>query len=195
MIFDPIARGGLGLAVVAVAAVTTTSAPAADDDSIERGCRTSVYGELGAWQERSVVQGPLGLVGARAFAARFAPLPAGGGRYRGSKLLVLVRTGWIVRLVVPGPERHRVALQYDPADFNEPVAPVGGDHEVNFAACPPGRPFLGPARERWTQFNGAIVVANRRCARLHVYAARQGRPLPARPKLLLLPFGRRACRA
>jgi hypothetical protein len=183
------------LVVAGLAAAGSSSGGAAAPAPVERTCRSSVYGRLGAWQAQSIVAGSLGLVGARTFASAFRPLPAGGGRYRGSKLLVLVRTGWVVRVVVPPAQRRRVALQYDPATFDDPVAPAAGDHVVTFAACPPGRPFLGPAGARWTQFNGAIVVARRGCVELDVLAAKRGRPLPGRPQRLRVAFGRPACGA
>ena len=177
------------LVVVALA----TSAHAVDEP-VMRDCASSVYGELGDWQRDSMVVGPLGFLRARAYARRFVPAPAGGGRYRGTKLLVVVRTGWIVRVVVPDAQRATVALQYAPADFNAAVVPAESEHEVIFTACPPSRPFLGPVGSRWTQFNGAIVVAGRRCVTLVVYAAKQGHPLPTRPLQTRLSFGAGSCR-
>jgi hypothetical protein len=181
-------------ALVFFAIALATTAQAADDP-VTRDCGSSVYGELGDWQRDSVVVGPLGFVRARSYASTFVPVPAGGGRYRGSKLLVVVRTGWVVRLVVPLPQRRKVALQYDSADFNKAVVPADSEHDVTFEACPPGRPLVGPATSRWTQFNGAIVVAGRRCVRLHVYAAKRGHALPSEPQLARLSFGAGACRA
>ncbi len=157
-----------------------------------RDCGTSVYGDLGgsAFLPASVVAGPLAFVQARGYArstSSFAGI--GGGRYRPMKLLTVVRTGWVARVVVPAAHRENVSLAYDRERSNTPIAPGEGVHEVTFASCPPGRPFLGPSAERWTQFNGSIVVAGRRCVTLAVYAAKQGHELPSLPQVARLSFG------
>lgn len=82
-------------------------------------------------------------MGARFYATQFTPFDVGDGRYRPSKLLVVLKTGWVARLSVPAAQRGTVSLGYDFRTFNEPVAPAEGDHVVKFTACPPGRPFLG----------------------------------------------------
>jgi hypothetical protein len=168
----------------------------ARESPVVRDCNSSVYGDLGSdWMASSIVAGSLAFVRARFYSSSahsFASV--GGGRYRGSKMLVAVRTGWVTRVVVPMAERRKIALQYAPADFNKPVVPAHSDHDVTFTACPPGRPFLGPKTARWTQFNGAIVVAGRRCVTLAVYAAKQGHPLPRRGLRARLSFGAGACR-
>jgi hypothetical protein len=186
-----------GATLPAGAASALAMGAATGQAPVARNCTSSVYGELGDdWMPSSVVVGPLAFVRARAYSlstSSFASI--GGGRYRGSKLLVAVRTGWVVRLVVPTADRRTVALQYAPADFNKAVVPARSEHDVIFTACPPGRPFLGPATALWTQFNGAIVVAGRRCVTLAVYAARQGHRLPRKPRLARLSFGAGACRS
>lgn len=158
---------------------------------VSRDCRSTVYGGLGdTWLARSVVVGPIVFVGADAGASpehSFASV--GGGRYRGSKLLVVVRTGWAVRVLVPDAEALKVALQYAPADFNKSVVPDQGERDVTFTACPPGRQSVGPTSAKWTQFNGGVVVAGARCVTLDVYAAKQGHPLPTQPVSAHLPFG------
>jgi hypothetical protein len=165
------------LALVAVG-VVATAAPAKDvSDPVERGCRFSVYGGLGDWQQRSVAVGPIGFVGAPFYAEGFTPDDVGGGRFRPSKLLVVLKTGWVARVSVPAAQRATLALAYDVRTFNNPVAPVDGDHVVNFRACAPGKPFVGPRTQRWTQFNGAIVVAEPQCVTLNLAAAKQGHPL------------------
>ena len=144
---------------------------------------------------RSIVVGPLAFVGARVYASSpFSSPNVGGGRYHGRKLLAVVRTGWVARVVVPAELRRSVSFQYAPAHFNKAVVPAQGEHDVTFVACPLGRPFLGPASARWTQFNGAIVVAGRRCVTLAVYAAKHGSPLPSRALRAHLSFGAGACR-
>ena len=171
------------------------AALAAGTEPVSRGCNTSVYGDLGdGWLPSSVVAGPLVFVRGRVYArstSRFRSVSS--GRYRGSKLLVVVRTGWVARVVVPPAQRAKVALQYAPEDFNKAVVPAESEHDVTFTACPPRRPFLGPASARYTQFNGAIVVAGRRCVTLEVYAAKQGHPLPAAPTRARLSFGAGRC--
>jgi hypothetical protein len=180
---------GLGAGVVAGASAAGGAEP------VLRPCASSVYGDLGTrWLQESVVAGPLAFVRARAYAASRSSFGSiGGGRYRGNKLLVVVRTGWVARVVVPSAQRRRVALQYAPEHFNEAVAPADGEHEVTFTACPPRRPSLGPVSARWTQFNGAIVVAGRRCVTLAVHAAKQGHPLPVEPARVRLSFGAGPC--
>ena len=189
----------LGLVVALVAADLALSSHAAArgaPDPVARDCGSSVYGDLGRdWITSSVVAGPLAFVRARSLSTSpYSFRSVGGGRYRGIKLLAAVRTGWVVRLVVPPADRGAVALRYDSADFNRAVAPAEGAHEVTFTACPPGRPFLGPENQRWTQFNGAIVVAGRRCVTLAVYAAKQGHPLARRALRAPLSLGAGACR-
>jgi hypothetical protein len=186
---------GLAFATVAVDAALSTSA-ARHDEPVERDCTSSVYGHLGGnWLSSSVVTGPLAFVRARAYAestASFAGLA--GGRYRGTKLLAAVRTGWVARVVVPTGQRRKVAFQYAPVDFNTAVVPAESEHDVTFTACRPGRPLLGPKSARWTQFNGAIVVAGRRCVSLDVFAAKQGHALPTSGRRARLSFGAGACR-
>ena len=168
----------------------------AGEGPVVRDCGSSVYGDLGGdWVPSSIFAGPLAFVRARAYATSPSSFRGvGGGRYRGSKLLVLVQAGWVARVVVPAVQRRNIALQYAPEDFNRLVVPLEGKHEVTFAACPLHRPSVGPASARWTQFNGAIVVAGRRCATLAVYAAKQGHTLPARPLRARLSFGAGTCR-
>ena len=196
-----VAASALGVAIAVVAADSALSMPAVagqEAEPVVRECGSSVYGKLGSersWLSASVVAGPLVFFRVRAYASstsKFASV--GGGRYRGSKLLVLVRTGWVARVVVPAAQRRKVALQYGPEDANKAVVPAESEHDVTFEACPPGRPFLGPKSARWTQFNGAIVVAGRRCVTLAVYAAKQGHPLPKRAVFPRLSFGAGPCR-
>ncbi len=189
---------GALIAVAAVGAAAPSLGGASRREPVTRDCGSSVYGDLGSdWMPASVVAGPLTFVRARFYASStssFAGGGGGGGRYRGSKLLVVVRTGWVARVVVPVAQRQKVALRYAPGNAYEPVVPAGGPHEVTFLACPPGRPLLGPATARWTQFNGAVTVAGRRCVTLFVYAAKHGHPLPARARATRLSFGADVCR-
>jgi hypothetical protein len=180
---------------LAVALVAADSGLSTGEEPVVRDCGSSVYGDLGSgWLASSVVVGPLAFARARSYSSSASAFTSvGGGRYRGTKLLALVRAGWVVRLVVPDAQRAKVALQYAPADFNKAVVPAESEHEVTFMACPPGRPSVGPASARWTQFNGAIVVAGRRCVTLSVYAAKQGHTLPTQPLRARLSFGAGSC--
>ena len=181
--------------LVAGAAEAGSGAPAAGTDPVRRECGSSVWGEPGSdWPASSVIAGPLMFVNARLLkdsTYRFGSV--GGGRYKAMKQLVVVRTGWVARVVVPSAQRTRVALQYAPEHFNTAVVPAQSEHDVTFAACPPGRPSLGPSSQRETQFNGGIVVAGRRCVMLAVYAAKQGHPLPSRPVYARISFGAGKC--
>lgn len=193
----PAPVAGLVIVIALAAAESSLSMHGlARQEPVARDCTSSVHGDLGSdWMRSSIVVGPLAFVRARAYSSStYSFASVGGGGYRGSKLLVVLRTGWVARLVVPAAERRRVALQYAPADFNQAVVPIQGEHDVTFTACPPGRPLLGPTTARWTQFNGAIVVARRRCVTLAVYAAKQGHPLPRRALRARLSFGAGACR-
>src|SRR5215210_2915879 len=164
------------LALSTVSAGASPAAPTATRADVTRACNSSVYGGIGSsWPERSIVVGAIGFVGARSYAsADSAFSEIGGGRYRGNKVLVVVRAGWRVRVVVSDDERAGVALLYDRRTFNNPVVPALGDHAVTFVACLLGRPSVGPKNARWTQFNGAIAVDGRRCVTLEVYAAKRG---------------------
>jgi len=190
-----LAAGAL-VALAAAAAMAPSLEGAHSQEPVTRDCGASVYGDLGSdWMPASVVAGPLAFVAARSIASSTSSFAGvGGGRYRPSKLLVVVRTGWVARVVVPAAQRGRVALRYEPATFNDAVAPSLGAHDVTFTACPPGRPFLGPTTARRTQFNGAVTVAGRRCVTLFVYAAKQGHPLPERARATRLSFGAGVCR-
>ena len=182
----------LGLLMIPTASATLARG-GGSAEPVQRGCGSSVYGALGAWVADSVVAGPVGFVRARRYvdsrSTSFNPLPD--GRYRGLKLLAVVKTGWRARIVVPARQQPFVALAHHPSTFGKPVIPQEGVHDETLTACPPGRPLLGPISQAWTQFNGEITVAGRRCVLLHVYAAKQGKPLPNRPILARLPFGTR----
>jgi len=190
-----LAAGALAVVAAVAAAAPALVEGAPGQEPVTRDCGASVYGDLGSdWMPASVVAGPLAFVRARFYASSQSSFLGEGGRYRPSKLLVVVRTGWVARVVVPAAQRGRVALRYEPATFNDAVAPSLGAHDVTFTACPPGRPFLGPTTARRTQFNGAVTVAGRRCVTLFVYAAKQGHPLPERARATRLSFGAGVCR-
>lgn len=188
--------GALGVAVVAAACAASAVARTTPLQPAVRDCKTSAYGQLAAdWMTRSVVSGPIGFIPARGYAdaAPDAFASVDQGRYRGTKLLVVVRTGWVTRLVVPTGQREAVALQYVPRDFNKVIVPADGRHDIALRACLPGRPRVGPRTARWTQFTGAIVVAGPRCVTLELFAAKAGRTLPIEPQFVSLSFGAGEC--
>ena len=146
-------------------------------------CGTSVWGELGSsWLPSSVVAGPLVLFRGRSHAS------SRGRRSPASAAAATAARSCSSSSAPAGPPASRsprrsaqtVALQYDRSeDLDRTVVPALGVHDATFDACPPGRPSLGPRAERWTQFNGGLFVAGRRCVTLEVRAA-QARPRPSR---------------
>ena len=182
---------GLLLVVPVASARLVGATAAASAEPVLRDCGSSAYGTLGSWQPESAVVGPLGFVRSKAYARSRSTYfnTVGEGRYRGLKFLTVVRTGWKARIVVSARQRANVALVHERTSFNTPVVPSDGVHDVTLAACAPGRPLLGPRSQAWTQFNGEIVVAGKRCVVLNVYTAKQGEPLPSGPIQVRLPFG------
>jgi hypothetical protein len=157
---------------------TTTGTPASRP-AVVRTCESSVYGKLAAagWRQHSVIAGPVTFYYGNGYAeqpaSEFAPVPGSGGRYRGQKMLVLVRPGAVATVVVPETERSSVALLYDPADWNDPNDyRIGdeGESSVTFRACEEGQgsPSGGPL-DAMTQFNGGFVVAGARCVPLDIF--------------------------
>ncbi len=94
-----------------VAQKSTTPRPLAGPGP-ERDCEESVSGDLGRdWRSHTILVGPVGFV-ARFYRdaprADFAPVRP--GRYRGQKVLLLVRRGTIV-------DTPRASLMYDPSKW------------------------------------------------------------------------------
>jgi hypothetical protein len=154
-----------------------------------RGCEESVSGDLGRdWRDSTIVVGPLGLVAiwyANESDKSFRHL--GKNRYRGQKVLVLVRRGKTVTLVVPEEARRVVSLLYDPDRWRMRNAyrVAEGNVVTTFRAC---EGVFGVRPHEYTQFNGAIVVAGARCVPLDVYAEGSDEPLRA-----MLSFGAGRC--
>jgi hypothetical protein len=99
-------------------------------------------------------------------------------------MLALVRAGAVITVTVPPAERRMISLAYRPGIIPSSVA--AGDAAVTFHACA-SQPGALPGFAGWSQFNGGIVVAGARCARLVV--ASPG----SLPASMVLAFGRRSC--
>ena len=84
------------MAGLVLAAVTAESAVslARQEAPVARNCSSSVYGDLESdWLKSSIVAGPLAFAYAREYSSsRQSFASVGGGRYRPTKLLALVRT-------------------------------------------------------------------------------------------------------
>ncbi len=153
-----------------------------------RTCTSAVWGNLGRnWQQDpgTIVVGPVAF---RYFdpntsspASSFA---ATDGLYRGQKTLVVVANNVTVRLVIPGAERKRLRLLYDPAAWNQtnryPLS--DGDVATLFHGCGTYGGVKG-------FYNGSFLVAGPQCASVLIYVGKQLKPLTAH-----LPFGQ-ACPA
>jgi hypothetical protein len=176
-------------------ATITTATP--QTDTFVRTCATNVYGKLGprGWRRHSIIAGPLAFwyadEYATARASMFAPAPGSSDRYRGLKLLVLVRPDAVATVIVPESERGAAALLYNPANWNHPKGYriEDGDSAVTFEACKKGETIgtSSPLNEM-TQFNGAFLVAGVRCVPLEVFVQGRQETIP-----VTLSFGAGRC--
>jgi hypothetical protein len=121
-------------------------------------------------------------------AARFRSV--GAGRYRVYKLWALLPPGRGATVSVPPSERRVLSLVYDPALWNragwDGTARVAqGDTSVVFRACPRSR---AQGRPPLVAYDGGLVVAGPRCARLEVRAGGL-----AGARTIVLALGRRRC--
>jgi hypothetical protein len=156
-----------------------------------------VHGIPRYYRKRSVRAGQLVLI-ARQYAAQarsdFEAVPGRPGRYYPQKLLLAVSAGSVVTVTVPRSERH-LALLYRPLDWRIPYSRgyrlADGERAVTFRACRADEPSFVPGKHRpvgrWTEFNGAVVVAGARCVKVVVRARGYRRTLR-------LPFGVGTCR-
>lgn len=179
-------------AVSASADTSTASAPIAGPRHV-RGCEEGVSGDLGPqWRKRTVLVGPVGFVApsyAEAPKTDFAATPAGSRRYRGQKVLLLVRRGTTVTLeVVPHVGAPAASLLYDPVNWNNrnTYRVADGDKSMTFRACDG---VYGVLPHNYTQFNGSFVVAGPGCVHVDVHV--RGEPLRHRA---VLSFGAGDCR-
>jgi hypothetical protein len=166
--------------------VHAIASPAVSPAPVVRTCASRVESGLfvrgipASYRKSVIVAGPLLLI-ARFYAkespSTFRPVPGRPGRYYAQKLLVAVRAGSVVTLSVPHGER-RIALLYSPKDWRIPYSRgyrlTDGERKVTFHACRASEPSFVPRKRRtvgrWTEFNGAFVVAGAHCAKLLVHA-------------------------
>jgi hypothetical protein len=198
--------GGEGVNAAETSAATggaeTGTAPRAETSTqavkaFVRTCETNVYGTLDprGWREHSVVAGPLVFWAADDYAGQpaslFTPVRGRSDRYRGLKLLVLVRPDAVATVVVPASARRKVALLYNPAAWNDrnEYRIEDGDSAVGFEACKKGETIgTGSPLNEMTQFNGGFLVAGARCVPLDVLV--RGQPRAIR---VTLSFGAGRC--
>jgi hypothetical protein len=129
-------------------------------------------------RRNAIRAGPLVLLAgeyARRPPSDFGPVPHRPGRFYLQKTVVLVRAGSVVTLRVPRSER-RLALAYRRSDWRIPYSRgyrlSDGERAITFRACRADPPSFVPGKHRpvgrWTEFNGAMVVAGAHCATLAV---------------------------
>ena len=130
------------------------------------------------YKRKAIRAGPLVLLAgeyARRPPSDFEPVPRRPGRFYLQKTVDLVRAGSVVTLRVPRPER-RLALAYRQSDWRIPYSRGfrlrDGERSVTFHACRADQPSFVPGKHRpvgrWTEFNGALVIAGAHCATLAV---------------------------
>jgi hypothetical protein len=160
--------------------------------SVTLGCAAAVFGGprgVGSLSPANgtLVGGPIAWPVLRRFASQ---LPA--SRYAphhalapGIKALVAVRTGAVVRVVVPSSERTRLSLDYTTLP---PRALIGGyayfrvadgASSVTFRAC-----SLGTGNGPQTPLAGYFLVSGRQCARINIYTSASTTPIQRQ-----IPFG------
>lgn len=171
---------------------STTVIDGAGDSSAIRDCEESVSGDLGRrWRDQTVLVGPAGFV-ARGYAnaprSDFAETPHGSRRYRGQKVLLLVRRGTTVTVqVLPHVRAPRASLLYDPVKWNDrnTYRVADGDAAMTFRACDG---LHGVLPQNYTQFNGSFVVAGAGCVHVDVHVPGEPRRYRA-----VLSFGAGRC--
>ena len=153
---------------------STTPAPLAGP---ERDCGEHVSGDLGRnWRSQTILVGPVGFV-ARSYrdALRSDFEPVSRNRYRGHKVLLLVRRGTTVTLtLLPHVRAPRASLLYDRGKWHDANAyRIGvGDTSMTFRAC---KGEFGVLPHGYTQFNGAFLVSRPGCVAVDFRVAGQSR--------------------
>jgi hypothetical protein len=79
------------------------------------------------------------------------------------------------------PSERKLGLLYRPADWRIPYSRgyrlADGERRVTFHACTADTPSFVPDKHRpvgkWTEFNGAVLVAGARCVTLDVRSGRR----------------------
>lgn len=174
-----------GLAAFVLAACGGEVAPAPTSPpgrALLRTCETAAHGSNPAFRRLTTASPAAAIVFVNSLASgqsdpRFYE-PPGNGRFRRIKVFVGVAPGSTVTVVVPEPERGRVALLYDtPTDpSTELFEMTDGEIQVTFEACD----------DPDTGFPGFFLVAGPRCVELEVHLGSEvGR--------ILLPFGVEDC--
>ena len=156
---------------------TSTVPPPLAAAGAARDCEESVSGDLGPrWRRSTILVGPVGFV-ARSYRnaprSDFAPLRR--GRYRGHKVLLLVRRGTTVTLMLlPHVRAPRASLLYDPRKWSSSntYRVADGSRSMTFRACD-GE--FGVLPHDYTQFNGAFVVARPGCVPVDFTVAGESR--------------------
>jgi hypothetical protein len=156
---------------------STTTVPAA---SFVRSCENGVgYGGVSKYSlDASTHVGPLwlGELGALPLAL-LDPARPGQTRFGALEDIAVIKAGAVATVAVPRFERSYVGLIYDPSKFRDDgsyrIADL--DWVVRFQACKDPRFNHG-----FSQFDGGVVVAGRRCFTLDFYIQGQRRKIERR---------------
>jgi hypothetical protein len=184
--------------VVGALATSAQALPPRGTPSVSLGCAASVSGPLGPAPLRAaqgtLAAGSIAWPELRRYASSVPRVRFSwpGGLGLAVKALAVVKSGTVVRVVIPPGERQLVSLYYVGADprrqtgVGELYRVADGERQVTFHACAPG-PGAG-----LTQFAGYFIATGARCARVEVYTRAASRPL-----IRQIPFGvsRRSCPA
>ena len=152
---------------------------------VVRDCASSgQHGVTAQSLTQSLIVGPIALggLGAELTRSGLPQTPNVRGRYPSLEAIAVIKAGATVVLAVPRAERSDVALIYDKSKFrNDGLYRVRDlASVVRFAAC------QDPAfNQGISQFDGGLVVANRRCFSLDFFIAGRKRVVTRR-----LPLGR-----
>jgi hypothetical protein len=155
------------LAVAALCGCGATRGQAAR--TFVRGCRNGVgYGGVTRYsQSHALHTGPLSLgeLGALTLAS-LDPARPGQTRFEALEDVAVLRAGAVVTVAVPQSERSYVGLIYDTSKFrNDGAYRIADlDSAVRFEAC--RNPHFNHG---FSQFDGGVVVAGRRCFTLDFY--------------------------
>jgi hypothetical protein len=163
--------------------------------SVSLGCSTSAPGSVDLSAPGAVVGGPIAWPVLRQYASHLpsAHYLVHRGLAPGIKALVAVRSGRVVRVVIPATERARLSLDYT---FLPPRATIAhfayfrvsdGASQVTFRACAPSS-GNGPE----TPFAGYFIVAGTQCGVIDIYTSASAVPIRRQ-----IPFGvsKRSCPA
>lgn len=163
-------RAGRTAAVLGVTALCGCAATGGQPPrTFVRNCRNGVgYGGVTRYsQSQALHVGPLalGALGSLTLAS-LDPARPGQTRFGALEDVAVIRAGAVVTVEVPRSEHSYVGLIYDPSKFRDDGAYRVRDLDpaVRFEACKNARFNHG-----YSQFDGGIVVAGRRCVTLDFY--------------------------